>query len=149
MRRFCIQLIETEPQLALIAEEKSPTRICHRGVSAINCSDMEVSMEHSYVDNIIKEIPEVTVLLKQNKETEGYQAFNRLVPDINNAMTEFIELIPKLQTAGIDIPQDVILKQISNMAEGYEYRDNVLLADTLDYEILDTLQLYVEILEQL
>ena len=64
-------------------------------------------------------------------------------------MTEFIELIPKLQTAGIDIPQDVILKQISNMAEGYEYRDNVLLADTLDYEILDTLQLYVEILEQL
>ena len=106
-------------------------------------------MEHSHVDNIIKQIPEVTVLLKQNKETEGYQAFNRLVPDINNAMTEFIELIPKLQAAGIDIPQDVILKQISNMAEGYEYRDNVLLADTLDYEILDTLQLYVEILEQL
>ena len=106
-------------------------------------------MEHSHVDNIIKQIPEVTVLLKQNKETEGYQAFNRLVPDINNAMTEFIELIPKLQTAGIDIPQDVILMQISNMAEGYEYRDNVLLADTLDYEILDTLQLYVEILEQL
>lgn len=101
------------------------------------------------VKKIIKEIPEVTVLLKQNKETEGYQAFNRLVPDINNAMTEFIELIPKLQAAGIDIPQDVILKQISNMAEGYEYRDNVLLADTLDYEILDTLQLYVEILEQL
>ena len=44
MRRFFIRLIETEPQLALIAEEKSPTRISLRGVSAINCSDMEVIM---------------------------------------------------------------------------------------------------------
>ena len=43
MCRFCIQLIETEPQLALIAEEKSPARISLRGVSAINCSDKEVS----------------------------------------------------------------------------------------------------------
>ena len=45
MRRFFIQLIETEPQLALIAEEKSPARISLRGVSAIYCSDMEVIMK--------------------------------------------------------------------------------------------------------
>ena len=40
-----IRLLETEPQLALIAEEKSPTRISLRGVSTINCSDIEVSMQ--------------------------------------------------------------------------------------------------------
>ena len=34
-----------EPQLALIAEEKSPARISLRGVSAINCSDMEDYMD--------------------------------------------------------------------------------------------------------
>ena len=48
MRRFCIQLIEKEPQLALIAEEKSPTRISLRGVSTINCSDMEINMANKY-----------------------------------------------------------------------------------------------------
>ena len=40
-----IRLLETEPQLALIAEEKSPTRISLRGVPTINCSDIEVSMQ--------------------------------------------------------------------------------------------------------
>ena len=40
-----IRLLETEPQLALIAEEKSPTRISLRGVYTINCSDIEVSMQ--------------------------------------------------------------------------------------------------------
>ena len=53
MRRFCIQLIETEPQLALIAEEKSPTRISLRGVSAKNCSDMEVSMKRNIIRRVV------------------------------------------------------------------------------------------------
>ena len=67
----------------------------------------------------------------------------------NVVFSEFIELIPKLKAYGVDIPMDVILQQLKNLIEAYEYNDAMLLADTLKYEINDSLQLYIEIMEQL
>ncbi|MBQ3544342.1 MAG: hypothetical protein IJA34_05065 [Lachnospiraceae bacterium] len=82
---------------------------------------------------------------------EDSKAFSESQETINNniVFTEFIEMIPKLQQLGVDIPIEVILQQLKNLVDAYEYRDSMLLADTLRYEINDSLQVYLEILEQL
>ena len=80
---------------------------------------------------------------------KGYEKLKDYISDINKIFMEFIAIIPKLKELGVDIPSDVLIQQLKNLLEAYEYRDSMLLADTLRYEIIDTLSLYVEIMEEL
>lgn len=59
--------------------------------------------------------------------------------DISKLLNIFIRIIPSLKDMGIDIPEEIIEAQINNMQEGLEHRDYILIADTLKYEINDTL----------
>ena len=79
----------------------------------------------------------------------GYTALSNAIPVINSVFAEFIRYIPKLKELGVDIPADVLIQQLKNLLEAYEYKDSMLLADTLQYEIKDTLTLYLEILQEL
>ena len=47
------------------------------------------------------------------------------------------------------MPEDIILTQMKNLMTGFEKRDTVLLADTMEYEIKNTLLFYNDILKEL
>lgn len=47
------------------------------------------------------------------------------------------------------MPQDIVIIQIKNLLDGIENKDVLLIADTLKYEILPSLQVYDEILAQI
>ena len=45
---------------------------------------------------------------------------------------------------GREFPIDILLQQLQNLDEAYTQKDEVLLADTLEYEISNALQIYLE-----
>lgn len=87
--------------------------------------------------------------IHKGEDSKAFSQSQEIINDNNIVFTEFIKMIPKLQQLGVDIPMDVILQQLKNLVEAFEYRDSMLLDDTLRYEINDSLQVYLEILEQL
>ncbi len=101
------------------------------------------------VKKLIRDIPLVVKLLRQNKGNEAYTQFGKMFSELNNAMLTFINAIPAINSMGLDIPTDVVISQLNNMVEGFQYKDNVLLADTLEYEIMESMKLYDEILMQI
>lgn len=101
------------------------------------------------VAELLIEIPKISRMLYQNKQREAYDTFNENIQKLEQVMLTFIEAIPTLREIGIDIPEEVIITQLKNMTEGYQLKDNILLADTLEYEIMDSLCVYKEILEQI
>ncbi len=101
------------------------------------------------VNNLISRIPEVVKHLRQNRDDRAYNAFGKIIIDLNAVMVTFINAIPSINQLGLDIPTDVVVAQLKNTSDGFEFRDNVLLADALEYEIMDSLKLYSEILAQI
>ena len=79
-------------------------------------------------------------------------AENKLKQEINNiakTFTEFLEMSGVLCQYGIEVPQEIILAQLQNLLEAFERKDQILLSDTLQFEIADTLQYYKEILQEM
>ncbi len=60
-------------------------------------------------------------------------------------MNMFISIIPALIKMGLDIEEDIPLRQIKNMEKALETKDFMMLADTLRYEVNDTLSIVKEL----
>lgn len=101
------------------------------------------------VKKLIESIPPIVKQLRQNKGNEAYTEFGKIFSDLNSSMLTFINAIPAINSMGVDIPTDVVISQLNNMVEGFQHKDNVLLADTLEYEIMESMNLYYEILMQI
>jgi len=71
------------------------------------------------------------------------------IKDINGILRDFIGRIEEFKNYGIEVPEDVILNQIKNLMNGYEEKDSILLADTMEYEIKNTILFYTDILNEL
>lgn len=109
--------------------------------------------------NYDERISRVIVLLKKIEEiyqdicrTDYSIAENKLNQEISNiakTVTEFLEMSGVLQQYEIEVPQDIILAQLQNLLTAFERKDQILLADTLHYEIADTLEFYIEILQEM
>lgn len=93
---------------------------------------------------VLTVLPEIISLLRKN-DVQGYNLLNKNMERLNNVIMEFIDRIPEFKKMDIDVPEDVLLNQINNLVEGYENKDNALLADTLEYEITEALLMYQEI----
>lgn len=102
-----------------------------------------------------KEIEEVIALvqsayLKLCKDaSEGFSYFKKIVTRLSDTMSEILDNAPRIKELGVDFPTEIVLQQVQNMAEACEKSDVVLLADTLCYEIKETLLFYAEILQEM
>lgn len=88
-------------------------------------------------------------MLCQNNTTPAMKEISAIIPELNGIITKLLSEIPYYRQLGVDLPEDVIIAQLNNLLEAFEQKDIVMLADTLKYEISDTLQVYEEILTQL
>lgn len=98
---------------------------------------------------LIKKNEEVCKNIYEGNTGKAFLTKQDIIIKNQKVFSEFIELIPKLKPLGVDIPLEVILQQLKNLIEAYEFSDAVLLMDTLKYEINDSLVLYKEIIEEL
>lgn len=68
---------------------------------------------------------------------------------ISKVYTTFIGDAGELATMGVELPVDILMAQLKNYIEACQNCDIMMLTDCVNYEILDTLSIYREILEQL
>ncbi len=101
------------------------------------------------LEDIFIKIDDISRLMYMNEVADAFNMLAEYMPYITEYLNAFISNIPKYNELGADIPQNVVLTQISNLFDGIENKDVLLIADTLKYEILPSLQVYNEISAQI
>ena len=104
--------------------------------------------ETSYV-YILGKINDIVINLRQGKDREAYKDINEQMPVINELFVDIIRNINIFKENGIDVSENIIMMQLENMIDGLENKDDVKLADTLEYEISETIRAYKDIIEQI
>lgn len=99
------------------------------------------------INNLLNEIDGIYVKLCMNEKNEAMELFKKALPRINDIFDWFFKDIPKITMYEIDVPTEIIIQQLNNMMEAYQYNDGLMLADVLHFELSDTLNYYLEILE--
>lgn len=101
------------------------------------------------IDCLLEDIVQVVNWLCISEAKNAFNKLAELMPELNSLIGQLLTEIPYYRELGVDLPEDIILAQLQNLMDGMQHRDMVMLADVLNYEIGETLQVYKEILEQL
>lgn len=101
---------------------------------------------------IKKEIPRIEYiadLLYQNKIEVVINELENEFQIISKIMIEFINRCDQYNKMGMEIPKEVLLSQMKNCMEAYKKGDVLMLADSLQYEICQSMNLFQDILNEL
>lgn len=98
---------------------------------------MNIAETMEKTDKLIKEI--------YKEDINFYEAFLELYPYIKSSYEEFIELLPNLNAIGLDIKLERLVQDMRDISDAIEKRDKVLLFDTLNYRVKETLGWYRQI----
>lgn len=101
----------------------------------LEIQEMKADMDKIYMD------------ICRTDSEKAYQALSKVITSIAAMVTEFIENSQIFIQYGIEVPKEILLEQLQNLLDGFQNRDYIMIADTLHYEISDSLQFYIEILE--
>ncbi len=88
-------------------------------------------------------IEEMTLRLRQTSD-DAWDYVNAHVQELVYKMTEIVDWAQQKINEGEEFPMDILLQQLQNLDEAYTQKDEVLLADTLEYEVSNALQVYLE-----
>ena len=88
-------------------------------------------------------IEEMTLRLRQASD-DAWDYVNAHVQELVYKMTEIVDWTQQKINEGEEFPMDILLQQLQNLSEAYTQKDEVLLADTLEYEVSNALQVYLE-----
>lgn len=88
-------------------------------------------------------IEEMTLRLRQTSD-DAWDYVNVHVQELVYKMTEIVDWAQQKINEGEEFPMDILLQQLQNLDEAYTQKDEVLLADTLEYEVSNALQVYLE-----
>lgn len=101
------------------------------------------------LEDIFIKIEDISIFMYRDDDKEALDMLAEYMPYITRYMNEFVSNIPEYNKLGTDLPQDIVITQIMNLSDGIANKDVLLIADTLKYEILPSLQVYNEILAQI
>lgn len=88
-------------------------------------------------------IEEMTLRLRQASD-DAWDYVNAHVQELVYRMTEMLDWAQQKINEGEEFPMDILLQQLQNLDEAYTQKDEILLADTLEYEVSNALQVYLE-----
>lgn len=97
---------------------------------------------------IIDDLGNIVIKLRQGSDRDAYKEISNHMPVINTLFLDIIKNLNIFKENGIEVSESIIMMQLNNMLDGLQYRDDVKLADTLEYEIIDTINIYREITKQ-
>lgn len=96
------------------------------------------------VDSLLCEIEEVVILIwQQNKEV--YKKLQSVIAEIGKCINELVCLIEQYEIENLRI--EFVVENLKKVIIAYERRDEILLADILNYEIYNIIFLYRKLLE--
>ena len=104
-------------------------------------------MRETSYDEISDKIENIIINLRQGKDRDAYKDINEQMPVINELFVDIIRNTNIFKENGIDVYENIIMMQLENMVDGLENKDDVKLADTLEYEISQTINVYKEIMK--
>lgn len=104
-------------------------------------------MNYIYNDTL-NELEYIIKDLRQAKDGDAYIKLNKLMSEINTIFSDIIQNITIFKENGVDASEEIILLQLENMMDGLQNKDIIKLADTLEYEIIKTIEIYLEILRE-
>ncbi len=97
----------------------------------------------SDVNSVISTIENMIINLRQCTD-EAWDGVNSHIGMVISIMTDIVDWAQELIGTGEEFPMDTVIKQIQNLNDAYTAKDEVLLADTLEYEIKNTVYVYME-----
>ena len=100
-------------------------------------------MKKEEIDQTLMQIEKLATKLWQQKDIYDE------IPKMNDILGEiYKELINKVKQYGItEIKIDDLVQQLRDLKHGMENEDTVLVADTLNYKIYRTVELYKQIID--
>lgn len=96
------------------------------------------------VQNLQFQLKELIQQLRQNKENV-FREVDGMIPAVTSFLSDFLSEEKEWGADGIDIVVDDVNQQIRNFEEAYINKDIVMMADTFEYEIMNTMELYIKI----
>lgn len=97
----------------------------------------------SEIANTLQVVEKMFMQLRQVTD-DAWDYVNKHIQELVCRMTEMVNWAQQQIKEGREFPIDILLQQLQNLDEAYTQKDEVLLADTLEYEISNALQIYLE-----
>ena len=97
----------------------------------------------SEMKDTVRIVEEMVLRLRQASDDAGDYVYAH-VQELVYKMTEIVDWAQQKINEGEEFPMDILLQQLQNLDEAYTQKDEVLLADTLEYEVSNALQVYLE-----
>lgn len=92
------------------------------------------------MDTLMQQLDRTVLELRQVKEN-AVRLYVNIMPSIIKIYSELIALKEKKNYQEIDV--NILIQQLQNLESAYKQRDMVFLADTLEYEVVDSVNLYL------
>ncbi len=89
----------------------------------------------------------IMVELRQNRDKIMNQV-NEVIPEISLFLNDVLNECVEQKDNDKNLPIDILIQQVKNWNESYTYKDIVMMADTIQYELMETIEFYIQIKEK-
>lgn len=89
----------------------------------------------------------IIVELRQNRDRIMNQV-NEVIPEISLFLNDVLNECVEQKDNDKNLPIDILIQQVKNWNESYTYKDIVMMADTIQYELMETIEFYIQIKEK-
>lgn len=89
----------------------------------------------------------IMVELRQNRDRIMNQV-NEVIPEISLFLNDVLNECVEQKDNDKNLPIDILIQQVKNWNESYTYKDIVMMADTIQYELMETIEFYIQIKEK-
>lgn len=93
------------------------------------------------IQNAIEEIDNFIIALYKDYECT-IQNINKIVSLVNDIISRLLNEIEYYKEQGEEIDTNIIIQQLNNLLQGIQYNDQILITDTLKYEIIESMNMY-------
>ena len=83
-------------------------------------------------------IENILVGLRQNRDRIMNQV-NEVIPEISLFLNDVLNECVEQKDNNKNLPIDILIQQVKNWNESYIYKDIVMMADTIQYELMEAI----------
>lgn len=96
------------------------------------------------MEQLLEQLQKTILALRQTQDG-AMKLYEKMMPQIIKVMSELMELSNSMPLPEENITE-ILLQQLKNLENSYGQQDIVVLADTLEYEITDSIRFYMDMI---
>lgn len=97
---------------------------------------------------ILGKLERIVLQMRQNQDN-AITEVGEILPELVRIFQELFRMAEAQITEIPEIPVDILIQQLENFEQFYQQQDIVQLADTLEYELQESIRFYIEILKNM